>query len=232
MTSQRTVVVTVALLLGAAGGSGIIAATGGFAADPGGDAIAGQEDNETTTAAETVTTAVGEETTTAFVNLDSVDMTFDNQTSNGTVVNVTQAVLADGGFIAVYLARNVTGNFTTLVTAGNLGRRVGNTTYLGRGLHENVTIRLDRTLAKSQMLIAVAHRDTNGNQQFDPALDQAPTTEDGDETTTALAEQVDAAYTQDPGDRPVTATAFIRVEDAAAAGGATTAANETTTEMG
>ena len=241
MTRTRTVLATVAaaLLLGAAGGSGIIAASSGTTADVGGNAVgvdgnavAGQEDNETTTAGAAETTAVGQETTTAFVDTNTVALTFDNQTSNGSAVTVSQAVLPDGGFVAVYLAENVSGNFTTLVGPENIGPRVGNSTYLGAELNENVTIQLDRSLDESQMLIAVPHRDTNGNQQFDPALEGAETTTamDGGAMTTTAMQQVDAPYTQTPGDQPITATAFITVEGGAAAG-ETTAANETTTEM-
>ena len=237
MTKKWTILatVTVALLVGVSGGAGILAATSGTGT---GDAGPVQE---TTTVAETETTAVDQETTTEFVDTNTVALTFDNQTSNGTTVNVTQAVLPDRGFVAVYLAENVSGNFTTLVGQENIGPRVGNSTYLGVGVNENVTIQLDRPLDESQMLIAVPHRDTNGNQQFDPALEgintttamggEATTTAAGVETTTAAMSQVDAPYTQTPGDQWITATAFITVEDGAAAGETTTAANETTTAM-
>ncbi|WP_435177697.1 DUF7282 domain-containing protein [Halorussus sp. AFM4] len=238
MTTTRTVLAAaaVALLLVAGGGSGILAATGGTGAD---DGAAGQE---TTTRAETETTAGGAETTTAFVDLDSPDLTFDNQTSNGTAVTVSQAVLPDGGFVAVYLAENVSGNFTTLVGPENIGSRVGNSTYLGAGLSENVTIRLDRPLNESQLLIAVPHRDTNDNQQFDPALEGTETATPavagtttaagGEAMTTTAVQRVDAPYTQTPGGQPVAATAFVTVADGAAAGETTAAADETTTAMG
>ncbi|NEU55938.1 hypothetical protein [Halorussus sp. MSC15.2] len=239
MTSKRANAVTVVVALFVVGscGSVVLAATSATGADTvgsatEGDAVAVQEENETTTATET--TAAGGETTTDFVNLDDADITFDNQTSNGTVVNVTQAVLPEGGFVTVHLAQNVTGNFTTIVDSEKIGQRVGNSTYLEPGLNENVTIRLDRPVTESQTLIAVLHRDTNGNQQFDPALERTETVETtpaqtADATTTPAAEQVDAAYTQDPGDEPIAGTAFVRVEDGGAVG-TTTAANETTTE--
>ena len=247
MTSKRiAVVTTVALLMVVSGGAGVLGATGGTVADDArsladGDAVAAQEQNETTTVSETETTAVGEETTTALADPNTVAITFENQTSNGTVVNVSQAVLPDGGFITVHLAENVSGNFTTTVTADMVGQRVGNSTFLETGLNENVTIRLDQPLAESQMLIAVVHRDTNGNQQYDPALEQVETTTadvtetttpagTAEATTTPAGEQVDAPYTQTPGDQPIMATAFIRVEDGAGAVETTTVANETTTE--
>ncbi|MFC4447792.1 DUF7282 domain-containing protein [Halorussus aquaticus] len=237
MTSKRANAVTVVVALFVVGscGSVVLAATGATGADTAGsategNAIAVQEENETTTATET--TAAAGETTTDFVNLDDADITFDNQTSNGTAVNVTQAVLPEGGFVTVHLAQNVTGNFTTLVDSEMIGQRIGNSTYLEPGLNENVTIRLDQMVTESQMLIAVLHRDTNGNQQFDPALERVETTpaQTADATATPAAEQVDAVYTQDPGDEPIAGTAFVRVEDGGGAVGTTTAANETTTE--
>lgn len=241
MTSKRANVVTVAVALFVVGscGSVVLGATGATGADTvgsatEGDAIGVQEENETTTTA-TETTAAAAETTTDFVNLDDAGLTFDNQTSNGTVVNVTQAVLPEGGFITVHLAQNVTGNFTTLVDSEMIGQRIGNSTYLEPGLNENVTIRLDQPVTESQTLIAVLHRDTNGNQQFDPALERTETVETtpaqtADATTTPAAEQVDAVYTQDPGDEPIAGTAFVRVEDGGGAVGTTTVTNETTTE--
>lgn len=236
MTHKRTVLAAaaVALLLVAGGGSGILAATGGTGVDDS-DAV-----QETTTAVgdQATTAADGAETTTAFVDTNTVALTFDNQTSNGTAVTVTQAVLPDGGFVAVYLARNVSGNFTTLVGPENIGPRVGNSTYLGAELNENVTVQLDRQLEEDQLLIAVPHRDTNGNQQFDPALGAAGTTTaagaaattvtGGDAMTTTAAQRVDAPYTQTPGDQPITATAFVTIAEGAAAG-ETTAVNGTAT---
>ena len=253
MTSTRTKVTTalVALLVVLGGGSVVMAATGGTAADTvatgtDGDAVVEQDGNETTTAA-------GEETTTTLVDTNTVSITFQNQTSNGTTVFVDQAVLPEGGFVVVYRAQNVTGNFTQTATQEMLGQRIGNSTFLEPGVQENVTIRLDQPINESQVLIASLHRDTNNNRQFDPALEHAaigqpdttpaegaqqtttPAAEgtetttpaaEGTQTTTAAMEGVDAAYTLD---EPVLASAFVRVEGGAAVE-TTTVANETTTE--
>lgn len=235
-----TVLITLSIVGG--GGSVVLAATNGngvatVGTVTGGDSVAVQADNETTTDGENeTTTELGDVpgTTTALgdATVGSARVRFENQTSNGTVVVVNRAILPEGGFITVHIARNVTGNFTENVTADMKGERVGNSTFLDPGTYSNVTIQLDQTLNESQLLIAEAHRDTNNNEQFDPAVEHAATTtpaEGAEETTTAAAEQVDAAYVVNG--NPVMDAAFVRiVEDGGAAVETTTVANGTTTE--
>lgn len=146
---------------------------------------------------------------------ENASIEFENQTLNGSTLNISSATLSDGGFIAVY---TIEGDF------------LGNSSYLSEGPAENVTVTLTRevnvsgeagiepteetpaeeetttteetpavaiqetetateaeTPAEDEtavetttvtveeegeepqqvFLVAVAHRDTNGNQEFD-----------------------------------------------------------------
>ena len=86
-------------------------------------------------------------------------ITFGNQTSEGRNVTVQSVTLAEGGFVAIHT--------TELLNGSVLGSIVGSSTYLEPGEHENVTITLNESLDEEQTLIAIAYRDTNGNEEFD-----------------------------------------------------------------
>ncbi len=212
------------------GGSGVLATSEGTVTDTtgtgiNGDVVAAQEENETTTVGEneTTTTVFGQVTTTAVAEIatGTPRVRFENQTSNGSTVVVQRALLPDDGFIAIHLAQNVSGNYTENVTAEMRGERIGNSTYLEAGEHDTVTIRLDRPINESQVLIASLYRDTNENQQFDPVATQTTMTTVQEGTRTSAAEQVDTPFTI--GNRSVMDTAFVRI-------GGTTTTNATTTE--
>lgn len=98
-----------------------------------------QDDNETTTE--------GNETENA-----TASITFEDQPYNGSAVVVNQTNLSAGGFVVIF-AQN--------------GSVIGNSSYLEPGAHENVTVELNASLDTSQVLVAVAHMDTNDNQTFD-----------------------------------------------------------------
>ena len=128
---------------------------------------------------ETTTTPVG---TTTEVTANA-NITISNQTSNGTAVVIERVVVPKGGFVGVYAAANVTDETTTATgtttaietfVPGGVATQeyvadelLGNSTYLEPGTHRNVTVQLNRTLNESQVLVAMPHRDANGNQQFD-----------------------------------------------------------------
>lgn len=114
------------------------------------------------------------ETTTAPGN-QTANLTVANQTAvvNGTdvIVNVNETYLPHGGFVAITVVANDTGepNLTAPI--------VGNTTFLEPGLHRNETITINRTklgqtLDANETLMAVAFEDVNDNQQFDPTEDE------------------------------------------------------------
>ena len=90
--------------------------------------------------------------TTTVAQQDGASITFDDQTSNGSSVIIEAVVLPTGGFVVI---------------EGPAGDRIGVSEYLEAGEHEDVTVTLDEPLTIDGELVAVAHRDTNMNQEFD-----------------------------------------------------------------
>lgn len=88
----------------------------------------------------------------------SAEVTFESQRSNGTAVTVESLVSPEGGFVLVY--------DTTMAAP------LGNSAFVGSGRQGNVTVSFNRLLTDDQPLVAIAFRDTNGNQQFDPGTDE------------------------------------------------------------
>lgn len=82
----------------------------------------------------------------------TASITAEDQSTNGSVLAVNQTNLSEGGFVVVF-AQN--------------GTVLGNSTYLEPGSHENVTVNFNTSIASSQVLVAVPHKDTNDNQTFD-----------------------------------------------------------------
>ncbi|WP_205427388.1 hypothetical protein [Halorussus sp. MSC15.2] len=214
MTRKLTIVAIVAML--AMGTSAALAL--GASPQATTDAAAEQE----------TTTPVGQTTVAQTANV-----TFTNQSSNGSVVVVERVVVPEGGFIAIHEAESAgqateTGTETETPTetaieteiqtptaaAGEAAQRytagavIGNSTYLEPGVHENVTIRLDQPLEEGQILIAMAHRDTNNNQQYDfPEADE-PYTQAGQPVTdwANVTVEVGAAVTTTPAGAQTTTT--------------------------
>jgi len=102
-------------------------------------------------------------------------VTFENQTSNGTAVVVNNTSLPEGGFAVIHAAApadadNATEEENGIVTNMSEEYEPGrscNSTYLESGDHENVTIELNESLEESQVLIAMAHQDTNDNETYE-----------------------------------------------------------------
>lgn len=114
---------------------------------------------------------------------ETASVTFENQTSNGTAVTVNNTTLPEGGFAVIHAAAPVDGDENETVT--NLseeyepGAVLGNSTYLDSGEHENVTVELNESLEESQVLIAMAHQDTNDNETYEfPEADDPYTSDD------------------------------------------------------
>ncbi|MFC4449902.1 DUF7282 domain-containing protein [Halorussus aquaticus] len=224
MTRKIAVLAVVALVV--AGTSAALAASGGPSAATDDATLAQEtttvaEDNET--AAEDGETTAEQETTTAEgqVGAESARITFLNQSAgftftggepNQTTVLIERAVVPEGGFVVIHEATNVSGEFATegQVSVGDV---VGNSTYLEPGVHSNVVVELNETVNESKTLVAMAHRDTNDNQQYD-------------------FPEADEPYTR--GGSPVIDTGYIIVEydviDLTFGETTTAAANETTTE--
>jgi hypothetical protein len=123
-----------------------------------------QDDNETTTEE-----ANGTENETASV-------TFEDQQSNGSAVVVNETNLSDGGFVVIL---------------DDDGAMLGNSSYLEPGVHENLTVELNTTINETQVLVAVPHLDTNGNETFDYNATRAA--EIGEENATDHAYLSDGA---------------------------------------
>lgn len=199
MNTNRTIVVLVAVLVVGGVPSALAAAGGPSAVTPSdggltqGDAVYTQ-DNETTT--------VGTNQTTEEENVTNV--TFADQTSNGSAVVVDGISIGEtkppGGFAVIHLTENETDaatNETANVTEEMLGERIGNSTFLESGEHENVTVELNRTLEESQTLVAVAYQDSQSDEQFDPEGDQPFETEDGLVADAATVNVSDAGDTDE-----------------------------------
>ncbi|WP_226479204.1 DUF7282 domain-containing protein [Natrinema amylolyticum] len=157
---------------------------------------------------------------------ETATVTFENQTSNGTAVVVNNTTLPEGGFAVIHAAvpvdgDNMTDNATDDENGDNAtadenetvtnmseeyeaGEVLGNSTHLESGDHENVTVELNKSLEESQVLIAMAHQDTNDNQTYDfpeaddpyitdgePVIDDALITLEDEMNETAANETMD-----------------------------------------
>ncbi|MCT9095843.1 hypothetical protein [Haloarchaeobius sp. HME9146] len=108
-------------------------------------------------------------------------VTFEKQTTDGTSVEAC-ADLPDGGYIAIH------------DTSGTL---VGHSEYLPAGAHKSVCVELDDTLESKTRLVAMPHRDVDGDTTFDFGPDCS----------------VDTAYRRENNDKPVTETAMVTVTE-------------------
>ena len=152
MTRQAIYAAFVALLV-VGGASAAMAAT---------DSASSVASQETTTEQETT------------VAQEQANVTFNNQSSNGTAVVVNSSVLPEGGYLVIHASED-----------GEAGEVLGNSSYFEPGEQENVTVMLDAPLDESQELIAMAHQDTNDNQVYEFPEADDPYTVDGDAVTDA-----------------------------------------------
>ncbi|WP_202935114.1 DUF7282 domain-containing protein [Halorussus amylolyticus] len=137
------------------------------------------EDDEETTEMDDEDEETTEMTTTVAENeTESATVTFENQTSNGSAVVVNETNLPEGGFVVIHTAANVTGETYDDPANASIGPVVGNSTYLEAGTHENVTVELNETLEESQPLVAMAHQDTDDDQEYNFPEADGPYTQD------------------------------------------------------
>ena len=129
----------------------------------------------------------------------TADVTFENQTTDGTTVVVESVTLSDGGFVAIHNSSLFDGNV--------IGSVIGVSDYLGPGTYEDVEVTLydvpganynvDR-LPADEELIAMPHLDTNGNETYDFVAAgggvDGPYTEDG----SAVIDTAQVTVEQDP----------------------------------
>lgn len=119
-------------------------------------------------------------------------VTLDGQTSDGSSVTVDFARLDDGGFVTIH--------DSTLTDGDALGSVRGTSEYLDPGTHEEFTVSLGEAVSGESTLIAMAHRDTNGNQTYDFVssdgnADGPYTNDSGPITDAATVQAVDASVT-------------------------------------
>lgn len=127
------------------------------------------------------------------------DVTFSDQESEGQKVVVDEAVLSEGGFVAVYDA----------AAGPSPDALYGVSGYLEAGGHSEVAVTLDESVEDGQKLVAVSHKDTNDNQEFDYATSDgnADTSYDGASDTAEISVPapqfeftVDATAGREPGE--------------------------------
>ncbi|MFC5368852.1 DUF7282 domain-containing protein [Salinirubrum litoreum] len=98
----------------------------------------------------------------------TADVTFENQTTDGTTVVVDSVTMSDGGFVAIHNSSLFDGNV--------IGSVIGVSDYLAPGTHEDVEVTLYDvpganfnvdSLPANETLVAMPHLDTNGNETYD-----------------------------------------------------------------
>ena len=119
----------------------------------------------------------------------SAAVKLDDQTSDGSSVTVDFARLDDGGFVTIH--------DSTLLDGDALGSVRGTSQYFGSGTREEFTVSLDEAVSGESTLIAMPHRDTNGNETYD---------------FVSSGGNADGPYTDDSG--PITDAGSVQVLDA------------------
>ncbi|GAB3664571.1 Ig-like domain-containing protein [Halopiger thermotolerans] len=202
---NQVLVVLTALLMVCSSGAMVVGASGSGSGS--GATVAEQPAGEQTTAetqAQTQAQAqndtqneTGDEPVAIEPDTDDADgdgqqpayVTFEDQTTQGQTVVVDEVSMANGGFVAIHDSSLLTGNV--------IGSVIGSSTYLEAGTHENVEITLDEPLGESETLVAMPHRDTNDNQEYDFVEQEG---------------QADGPYTD--GGQPITDQAVVTVGQA------------------
>lgn len=117
-------------------------------------------------------------------------VTFEDQTSAGAAVTVSEVSLPDGGFVAIHDGGLLNGSVVSSAR--------GASEYLEPGVHEHVAVRLSEPIADSRQLVAVAYRDADDDGEYDFAASEGRT---------------DGPYASDS--RVVADGAFVTVDGAA-----------------
>nr|WP_206022047.1 PGF-CTERM sorting domain-containing protein [Salarchaeum sp. JOR-1] len=88
----------------------------------------------------------------------SASVTMNTQESGGHTVVVESVDLSDGGFVTIH--------DSSLFAGDVFGSVVGTSDYLEAGYHEDVEVTLSTPANESQVLVAMAHQDTNGDTTY------------------------------------------------------------------
>ncbi len=167
--TRKTAVLAIAALMVVGSSAALAVGAGPAATDEGPLA----QETETTTAAG----QLGAGVQVTFLN-QSAGVTFTDTEPNKTTVTIERVVVPEGGFLVVHEAQNVTGEYATEGQV-EVGGVVGNSTYLEPGAHSNVVVELNESIDSTQTLVAMPHRDTNDNRQYEFPEADAPYTMDG-----------------------------------------------------
>jgi|GEM_PF-1172726 hypothetical protein len=134
---------------------------------------------------------VGSVETVAQQQQGTASVSISDQSTDGTTVVVDSVTVEDGGFIAIH--------DSSLNDGEVLASVIGASDYLEPGSYENLTVELSDPITEADTLIPMAHRDTNGNEEYDFVTSEAG---------------ADGPYTADGG--PVTDAATVEIEQPAA----------------
>jgi len=88
------------------------------------------------------------------------DATIEQQTSGGHTVVVDEVTVPDGGFVTIHDSTVLDGGAATFTSVR------GSSEYLEPGTHEDVEVTIDEPLAENDTLVAMPHRDTDGDQIY------------------------------------------------------------------
>jgi hypothetical protein len=88
----------------------------------------------------------------------SASVSMDVQSSNGHTVVVDSVDLSEPGFVTIH--------DSSLFAGEVFGSVAGTSQYLEAGHHENVKITLDEPVTETQTLVAMTHKDTDGDEQY------------------------------------------------------------------
>lgn len=122
----------------------------------------------------------------------TASVTFEDQSTDGSSVEVASVTTSEGGFVAIHDSR--------LFDGDALGSVIGVSEYLEAGTHEGVTVDLDETPDDGETLVAMPHLDTNDNQTYDFVTSEGE--EDGPYTDEDGAVTDDATVTLEGDEEP------------------------------
>jgi hypothetical protein len=116
---------------------------------------------------------------------ETLNLVFENQSTDGTSVEIDSVFLPDGGFLGVY---------------NESGALLGTSALLPVGASENVTVPVSPTLAESEELTVIPYRDTDGDGEPDVGAGDEPYTADDEPITEAATVTVGSPPVADAGE--------------------------------
>jgi PGF-CTERM protein len=115
---------------------------------------------------------------------ETASVTAPDQHLEGDALTIDSVSLPDGGFAVVY---------------NQSGAQIGHTDYLNASEHENLTVSLNESVEKAQVLVVTAVRN-NGSESFNASADKVPYVGDGGANVTDTS----YVFLQERGERSTT----------------------------